>query len=154
MQSELEELRDVERTESATTKPRGILAILGLALIWAILAAAVVGSLAAAVWTVIPTEMLEWGATTPNLIGYISHCSYSPVSTAILLAAAGIGALLSYKLKRSKDIAFGVFVGTAGGLFSGLLGGVDITMFIGMGAGVGVGVFLGILIGVLKRNEV
>jgi hypothetical protein len=97
--------------------------------------------------------MLEWGAMTPNLIGYISHCSYSPVSTAILLAAASIGALLSYKLKRSKDIGLGVFASTAGGLLIGLLGGVDITMFIGMGAGVGVGIFLGILIGVLRRNE-
>lgn len=131
-----------------------VLKVIGLTLVWALLSAAVVGFLAAAIWTAIPTEILQWGATEVNLIGYVSHCSYTPISTLILLTAAGIGAVLAYKLKRGRDIGLGVFAGTAGGLVIGLLGGIDVIMYIGMGAGVGIGVVLGLLIGLFRQSEV
>jgi hypothetical protein len=99
----------------------------------------------------IPTELLAWGASSLNLLGYVSHCSFAPLSTSILSAVSVTGILMAWKLKRGREIAKGVLIGTAGGLLLGLLGGIDIVMFIGMGAGIGVGVVLGILIGLLRR---
>lgn len=126
---------------------------LGQALVWAFIVAAIVGGFAAAIWTLIPTEVLTWGANTPNLLGYVSHCSFTPISTSILSAVSLVGVLLGWKLKRGREIAKGVFIGTAGGILLGLTGGIDIGMFIGMGAGVGVGVASGIIIGLLRRPE-
>ena len=140
-----------ERGADMTSWIKRFIVFLGLALIWAFIMAAIIGSLAAAIWTLIPTEMLTWGASTPNLLGYISHCSAAPISTAILSAVSMVGILASWKLKRGREIGKVVFIGTAGGLLVGLVGGVDIAMFIGMGAGIGVGVVLGILIGLFRR---
>ncbi|MFW9801668.1 MAG: hypothetical protein ACFFFC_03410 [Candidatus Thorarchaeota archaeon] len=152
MQSELQELEVISNQKSATTsKVVGFVRIIGMALIWAFIIAAVVGSAAAALWTVIPTEMLEWGASRPNLLGYVSHCSFVPISTGILSVVSLLGILIAWKLKNGRVIASGVFIGTAGGLLVGMLGGFDIAMFMGMGAGIGVGVVLGILIGLFRR---
>ncbi|KXH75904.1 MAG: hypothetical protein AM326_08315 [Candidatus Thorarchaeota archaeon SMTZ-45] len=128
--------------------------ILGLSLVWAFLSAMTVGSFAAAIWTVIPTSLLSWGANRVNLIGYVSHCSFAPISTLTLFATTLIGIFFVHRLKRGRNIGLGVFIGTTGGLLIGLLGGVDIIMFIGMGTGVGFGVVLGILVGIFKQMEV
>ncbi|MHA2063554.1 MAG: hypothetical protein ACXABY_04140 [Candidatus Thorarchaeota archaeon] len=134
-----------------TSKVTRFVTILGLALIWAFIIAAIVGGFAAAIWTVIPTAMLEWGASGPNLLGYVSHCSFVPISTIILSIVSLVGMMMGWKLKRGREVAKGVFIGTAGGLLVGLMGGIDITMFIGMGAGVGVGLVLGIFMGLFRR---
>lgn len=152
MQSELQFAPEGEEKLN-TTRSMTLIKIIGFALVWAFIMAAAIGSFAAAVWTVIPTEMLEWGASTPNLVGYVSHCSFAPVSTGILSIVSLVGILLSWKLKTGREIGIGVFIGTGGGLVMGLAGGIDITMFIGMGSGVGVGVVLGILIGLLRRSK-
>ncbi len=122
-------------------------------LVWAFVAAAVLGSLAAAIWTVIPTEMLDWGSSQVNLIGYVSHCNFVPLSTTILLVVAIIGLLLTIPLRSSRHIGAGVFAGSGVGLAFGMLGGFDIIMFIGMGSGIGIGILLGILIGMMKGRE-
>jgi hypothetical protein len=64
-----------------------------------------------------------------------------------------VGMLVGWRLRRGREIAKVVFIGTAGGLLLGLAGGIDIAMFIGMGAGIGVGVVLGILIGLFRRRS-
>ena len=131
-----------------------VLNVIGLTVVWAFISAGIVGALAAAIWTVIPTDMLPWGASEVNLIGYVSHCSYTPVSTLILLAAASIVSIFAYKLKQGRTTGLVVFAGTAGGLLVGLLGGIDVTMYIGMGTGVGVGVMLGLIIGLVQKTGV
>jgi len=131
-----------------------VLIILGLSLVWAFLSAMVVGSFAAAIWTVIPTSLLSWGAGNVNLIGYVSHCSFAPASTLILLATTAIGIFLIHRLRRGRVIGLSVLVGTIGGLLIGLLNGVDIVMFMGMGAGVAVGIVLGFIVGIIKWTEV
>ncbi|MFW9976081.1 MAG: hypothetical protein ACFFDQ_12495 [Candidatus Thorarchaeota archaeon] len=128
--------------------------ILGLSLVWAFLSAMIVGSFAAAVWTVIPTSLLSWGSSRVNLLGYVSHCPFVPFSTLILLATTIIGIFIVRRLKRGRIIGLGVFIGTTGGLLIGLIGGIDIIMFMGMGAGVGVGIVLGMLAGMIRSIEV
>ncbi|MHA2352958.1 MAG: hypothetical protein ACXAC0_03265 [Candidatus Thorarchaeota archaeon] len=148
-------IENQERNEAR--QPSGlkrVLNVIGLALVWAVLSAAIVGSLAAAIWTVIPTEILQWGASEVNLIGYVSHCSYTPISTLILLSTAVVGTVISYKLHQGRTIGLMIFAGTSGGLMIGLLGGIDVTMYIGMGAGLGVGVFLGLVIGLVGKRGV
>ena len=133
---------------------RRVLNVLGLTAVWAFISAGMVGASAAAVWTVIPTDVLPWGATDVNLIGYVSHCSYTPVSTVILLSTVGILSIFAYKLKRGRVVGLVVLIGTVGGLLVGLLGGIDVTMFIGMGAGVGIGVVFGLVIGLIRESGV
>ncbi len=155
--SETETILIVNQEKTEARQVRGLvrfLNVLGLALVWAFVFAGIIGSLTAAMWTIIPTEMLDWGASTVNLIGYVSHCSYVPLSTIILLAVTGVMTILAYKLKRGRSIGLGVLTGTAGGLLIGLLGGVGVTMFIGMGSGVGIGILLGIITGMIRRVEV
>ena len=156
----MSDTKTIQRERKGTKEARQpsglkrVLQVFGLSLVWAFLSAAVVGALAAAIWTAIPTEMLQWGANEVNLIGYVSHCSYAPISTLILLSVSVIGAVIAFKLKRGRTIGLVVFAGTAGGLMIGLLGGIDITMYIGMGAGIGVGVLLGLVIGLVRKTGV
>ncbi|MHA2177496.1 MAG: hypothetical protein ACXAAK_04010 [Candidatus Thorarchaeota archaeon] len=133
---------------------RKIINVISLTLVWAFLSALIVGSYAAAMWTVIPTDLLQWGAGKMNLIGYVSHCSFVPISTLTLVGAASIGVLLAYKLRRGRTIGKWVFVMTVAGLGIGLLFGIDIVMFIGMGAGVGIGTLLGLIIGIVRNADV
>ncbi|UCE10977.1 MAG: hypothetical protein JSW61_03340 [Candidatus Thorarchaeota archaeon] len=142
----------VAKTQESNHK-RGVghlLRILGYALVWAFLISLTVGSFAAAIWTAIPTDLLAWGSTRPNLLGYVSHCSFVPLSTAILSVASVIGLVLTLKLKRARRTGQWVLMGVVGGMAIGLLGGIDIEMFIGMGAGVGIGVALAIVVEVIQ----
>jgi hypothetical protein len=153
--SEIEVIEIENKGTTDARQPSGlkrVLKVLGLTAIWAFISSGGVGALAAAVWTVIPTEMLPWGATDVNLIGYVSHCSYAPVSTLILLSAVGIVSVIAYNLKQGRAIGLVVFAGTSGGLLVGLFEGIDITMYIGMGIGIGVGVLLGLIIGLVKKT--
>jgi len=147
------EMQEIKSTRQISGLKRFFI-ILGLALVWAFLSAMMIGSFAAGIWTLIPTAFLPWGASYENLIGYVSHCSFTPVSSFILIGVALIGTFIAYRLKRGRNIGKGVFIGTLGGLLIGLLGGIDIIMFMGMGAGVGVGVVLGLFIGIVKKTEV
>jgi len=127
---------------------------LGYALVWAFALSLALGSFAAGVWTVIPTELLAWGAGRPNLLGYVSHCPFVPISSLTLFAASSIGLFLAYKLRsRERFTGLGVLLGIAGGMAVGLLGGIDIGMFMGMGAGVGVGIVLGPILGIVLVRE-
>lgn len=130
-----------------------VLMTFGLALVWGFLSALVIGTLAAAIWTVIPTELLRWGASKVNLIGYVSHCPFVPISTVVLLGSTTVGSILIWKLNPGRSIGSVIFMATASGLLIGLLGGVDITMFMGMGAGVGIGIAIGFIVGVLQRSS-
>ncbi|UCH05650.1 MAG: hypothetical protein JSW05_05655 [Candidatus Thorarchaeota archaeon] len=128
---------------------------LAYALVWAFVLSLALGSFAAGVWTVIPTELLAWGSSKANLLGYISHCPFVPISSLTLFAASSIGIFLAYKLrKRERVVGLGLLLGMAGGMAIGLLGGIDIGMFMGMGAGVGVGIALSPILGILLKREV
>ncbi|MFW9869850.1 MAG: hypothetical protein ACFFFO_10960 [Candidatus Thorarchaeota archaeon] len=131
---------------SKTEGLRGFIKTLGLATAWAFISALIVGCLAAAVWTVIPTELLAWGAGAVNRMGYISHCSFAPISTLTLFTAAAVGVGFAYRLRSGRRVGKIVFLGTAGGLLLGALIGFDIVMFMGMGAGLGIGFVIGLIV--------
>jgi hypothetical protein len=142
----------LEKQETQQTSVvRRALTVLGISLAWGFLAALAIGCLAAAIWTAIPTALLPWGASTINLVGYVSHCPYTPISTFVLSSTSIVGFTRSYKMRTGRTIGKVVYMGTAGGLLLGLLGGIDIVMFIGMGSGVGIGIVLGFIIGLFKQ---
>ncbi len=132
---------------------RRFLKVTGYALIWAFVLSLALGSFAAGLWTLIPTELLAWGSNKLNFLGYVSHCSFAPISSTILFVASAIGVLLAYKITRGRTVGLGVFIGVGGGLVVGALGGIDIVMFIGMGAGVGIGFVLGLFLGLFWKKE-
>ncbi|MFW9805997.1 MAG: hypothetical protein ACFFFK_04650 [Candidatus Thorarchaeota archaeon] len=145
----------LEKKETLQPGPvKRVLTILGLSVVWAFLSALTIGCLAASVWTAIPTEWLSWGASSVNLIGYVSHCPFVPISTFVLLGTSLVGLGLSYRLKKGRAIGKVVYLGTIGGLLIGLLGGIDIVMFMGMGSGLGIGVGLSIIISIITHAEV
>ena len=104
-----------QETHQASVVKR-VFTTLGYTLVWAFFSALAIGCLAAAIWTVIPTVLLPWGASGANLLGYVSHCSYAPISTFVLSSTSLVGFGRSYKLKRGRDIGKVVYAGTAGGL--------------------------------------
>ncbi len=119
---------------------------------WGFISALFIGCLAAGIWTIIPTALLPWGSSELNLIGYVSHCSYAPVSTSILLGASLIGAILIAKKGGRKPVGYTVFGITGTATLAGSIGGLDVSTFIAMGSAVGVAIVLGIFIGILYRR--
>ncbi|MCY3410520.1 MAG: hypothetical protein INQ03_02680 [Candidatus Heimdallarchaeota archaeon] len=87
------------------------------------------GAFLAGIWTLIPTHLLSWGAKTTNYIGYVSHCSFSPVSSILLIA---LSLIHLRKLDRSKfaSMAYTISFGfTALGFLIGVIEGVTIKSF-------------------------
>jgi hypothetical protein len=136
-----------------TSGLRRVVRVVGLAIAWTFTSAMIVGSLAAATWTVIPTDLLAWGAAGLNRMGYVSHCSYAPISTVVLIVVTGIGAGLALRLPSGLHIGRTIFGGTAGGLIFGALMGIDIVMYIGMGIGLGVGLVFGLLFELMSKTS-
>ena len=64
-------------------------------LILLILIAGIIGSMFSVVWTLIPDS----SASKESMLGYKSPCSFTPISTIILIF---IAAVFSYILKRTK----------------------------------------------------
>jgi flavodoxin len=58
---------------------------------WAFMVAAVVGGIGAGIWTLIPTAWLDYGASKPCYLGYVTHCSFAPWSSIILFALVPFG---------------------------------------------------------------
>ncbi|MFW9933097.1 MAG: hypothetical protein ACFFDR_10615 [Candidatus Thorarchaeota archaeon] len=131
---------------------RRILSVTWNSFVWGFLSALVIGCFVSGVWTIIPTSLLPWGSSQLNLIGYVSHCSFAPISTSILFGSALIGLGLMLKKGGKKPIGYTVFGTTGFGTLIGMIGGLDTSTFITMGIGVGVGVVLGILVGLLWKS--
>ncbi|MBD3407520.1 MAG: hypothetical protein GF411_15495 [Candidatus Lokiarchaeota archaeon] len=122
-------------------------------ILWAIFVSMMIGSTIAGVWTIIPTELLTWGSSDMNLMGYVSHCNFAPISTGILLACSFIGAILVWKFGDNRQIGLIVtsciILGIVVGLLRGLSSAIFLGMLIGMGTGVGISIPMGILTGLV-----
>ena len=68
-------------------------------LVWPFLLVMVIGGIGSGVWTLLPTDLVGWGASTPNYLGYVSHCSFTPISSFMLFGMAAIGSVLIYKFR-------------------------------------------------------
>jgi len=150
----MDDMKNGAKPSENATGIKRLARLLVYALVWAFVLSLAIGSFAAGVWTVIPTELLAWGSSKANLLGYVSHCPFVPISSITLFVASSIGLFIAYKLRRRERMtAIGVLLGVAGGMAIGLLGGIDIGMFMGMGAGVGVGIVLGPILGILLEKK-
>jgi len=99
-------------------------------LAWVGITSFIVGGISAGIWTLIPTTFLPWGASHMNLIGYISHCSFVPISSSLLFGLALFGVLQAQKrtdLKYNGLIVIGFGVA---GVIIGALNTVSMSMLI------------------------
>ncbi|MGY5853051.1 MAG: hypothetical protein RTU92_05745 [Candidatus Thorarchaeota archaeon] len=155
MQSEVQPATETQNETAPVSGVRRLFRILGFALIWGIIQAATLSSLIAAVWTVIPTDMLTWGADKSNLIGYVSHCSYTPVSTSILMVMFTVGMLITYKMKSRSEVGLRVSLGILLGIVVSSVREVSmLTLFVGLGLGVGIGILIAVIFGMARRVDV
>jgi len=78
-------------------------------LLWPTLLAMVIGGIGSGIWTLLPTDLVGWGASTSNYLGYVSHCSFAPISSFMLFIMAAAGLVLIRKFWRilcTIDIEF------------------------------------------------
>ena len=127
-------------------------------LLWSIALISIMSSLTAAIWTLIPTELLDWGSQRVNIIGYVSHCNYAPISTMILFSISIIFVPFVVRLIGKYGINYGaiagIIIGLLIGIGSGLGQGRFVAVFVGLGIGVGTGILLGIISGLMRRKDV
>ncbi|MFW9955606.1 MAG: hypothetical protein ACFFD3_13745, partial [Candidatus Thorarchaeota archaeon] len=110
MRTETEQKYEEKETKKETSGLRRFFSVLAIAAGWTFLSSLVIGCLSAGIWTVIPTELLAWGSSKVNLIGYVSHCPFVPVSTFSLLGAAGVGILLIVRMPLRNPVGLVVFM--------------------------------------------
>ena len=70
-------------------------------LILLILIAGAIGSAISAIWTLVPDS----SASKESLLGYKSHCSFTPISTIILVF---IALIFTYLLIRTKFLGLSI----------------------------------------------
>jgi len=63
-----------------------------------LLFAMIAGNIVSAIYSILPSAVIGWGATETNYLGYISHCSFAPWSTLISVALVAVGVYLFVKL--------------------------------------------------------
>ena len=148
----MNDLENKERQVNTDNFGRNFVSALKLSVEWGIISALIVGCLAAGIWTLIPTAMLPWGSGEANLIGYISHCSFAPISSLALIVLSLIGVLLATRIEQRNPIGYMVILITVLGVLLGaLLNGIDTGMFMFGGTAIIIGVILGIVL-LLRRN--
>jgi hypothetical protein len=69
----------------------------------------ILGNLFSAIITILPAEIVGFGSTKMNILGYVAHCSFAPWSTIISLVFVGLGIFLLIRLikyLKLKNITF------------------------------------------------
>ena len=146
-------------SEQATSQQNGativgrLLSAMKLSIAWAIITGLAIGCGAAALWTLIPTALLSWDSSDVNLIGYVSHCPFVPVSSLVLVGGLLFGVVLAVRMRGQNSIGLLIPLAGATGTLLGMLGGIGLNMFRFMGAGIGLGVVLVILIGLVRNSS-
>ncbi len=122
---------------------------------WVYIASFIVGGITAGIWTLIPTTLLPWGASHMNLIGYISHCTFAPISSSLLFGLALFGVSRARKRTDMKYnglivIGFGVT-----GVIIGVVDTISTSMLILGLFGIGLGMFfiIGIEMSMTKFSQ-
>lgn len=148
----MNELKTIERQTSTSNFGRNFVSALKLSVEWGIIAALIVGCLAAGIWTLIPTALLPWGSGEVNLIGYISHCPFAPISSIALIGASLIGVLLATRIEQRNPVGYMMISVATLGILVGMINGIDTSMFLVGGVAIGIGMILGIIL-LLRRRE-
>ena len=148
----MNDLKTSEKQTNSTNFERNFVSVLKLSVDWGIISALIIGCFAAGIWTLIPTGFLPWGSSEVNLIGYISHCSYAPISSLALIGISLVGVFLATKIKQRNPIGYMMLSVTTLGIIAGaIVNGIDTGMFIVGGVAIVLGMILGIIL--LLRRE-
>ncbi len=67
--------------------------LLGLLMMLVAFASAVMG-----VMTLLPVSLLPWHVTKPSYLGYVAHCPFAPISTAIMFALAAVFFFIGWRM--------------------------------------------------------
>lgn len=148
----MNDLKTNERQTNTSNFGRNFVSALKLSVEWGIIAALIVGCLAAGIWTLIPTALLPWGSGEMNIIGYASHCPFAPISSLSLIGVSLVGVFLAFRIQQRNPIGYMmVSFATLGVLLGAILTGIDTSMLIFGGVAIGIGMVLGIII--LSRGD-
>ncbi|MFW9993948.1 MAG: hypothetical protein ACFFD4_18030 [Candidatus Odinarchaeota archaeon] len=110
---------------------------------WGFIATLVIGCLAAGVWTLIPTEFLTWGSSKTNLLGYVSHCPFAPLSSLALFGISLAEMMVAVRMPGKNPVGYTVFITGILGILTGMLvEGIGTNMFIAGGIGIVMGIVL------------
>ncbi len=142
----------IEKKRDDPATSNRFISVMRTSLKYGILTLLIIDGLLTGVWTMLPTALLPWGASKSNLIGYISHCSFAPVSTLLLLGVSVAGILLLIRIKKLNPIGYTVMAIGILGMVFGIIKGISIQTFMLSSIGIGVGIVAGMIIGLLKKE--
>ena len=89
---------------------RSVSLILRSSFLQGVMSAIIIGSLFAGIWTMIPTNMLPWGSSKINILGYASHCPFAPFSSLILFGICVYGIKSVNKLGLNTSTGYMIFL--------------------------------------------
>jgi hypothetical protein len=142
-----------ETNSNTESKPRSFFSILKLALRWGMITLLVMESLLAGIWTLIPTSLLPWGAHDSNFIGYVSHCSFAPLSTLMLLGITALGIVMGIRTRNCGAITYTIISIGSLGILLPIFNGISImSLFIEVGAIV-VAIVAGVIAGLVIKGK-
>lgn len=113
---------------------------------WVFVSCITLWSFAAGIWTLLPTAILPWGASKVNMMGYISHCSFAPVSTIGLFIITIIGLVKAIKIMNKNPLSYIILAAVSIGVLVGMIVNIDTGMFLGAFVAAIVGVVITLLL--------
>jgi hypothetical protein len=118
---------------------------------WGLISLLVLEGLVTGIWTFIPTALLPWGASGKNYLGYVSHCSFAPISTILLFGLTAIGIVMI--IRKPKIQLSGIVVSAVGvvGTGIGLISGISMQSLMLSALSVGIGLIIGIFVCLVKK---
>ena len=131
---------------------RSVSLILRSSFLQGVMSAIILGSLFAGIWTIIPSNILPWGSSKINILGYASHCPFAPFSSLILFGICVYGIKSVNKLGLNTSTGYMIFSFGIIGIFLGIMNsGIGFSMLIYGTIAITIGVVSTVVIGLLWR---
>jgi len=146
------DLENQERQIEEVHVPRNFVSAVKLSVGWGIVTALIIGCFVAGLWTLMPTSLLPWGSHKFNLIGYVSHCSFAPLSSLALFGGSLVGIVLAVRMRERNPVGYITISFALLGMLIGMWNGFDTDIFIFGGLSIGLSILLCTLMLMLKQN--